>query len=172
MGAVCACAEERTRVKALNPLFNQDVDEKEDIKIETETEQCPTETLPTPSTKSRSNSELIVEPDLSQYGSIGKYQIDRKSGKWRAGGRGVFLGHLTEGKVSTNAEEGNLMQLCDFGARVAVRFSMPDKVVQRPGEISLIIDCFTAQSLHSADVFLNGEKIISRIEVQDEIFGK
>ena len=35
-----------------------------------------------------------------------------------------------------------------------------------------MIDTFTSKSLHSADIFLNAEKIASKVDVQDEIFGR
>ena len=49
---------------------------------------------------------------------------------------------------------------------------MPESYLQSRGEILLTIDCFTSRSLHSADIILNGEKLRSKVEVQDEIFGR
>ena len=49
---------------------------------------------------------------------------------------------------------------------------MPEQFIKNPGEILLTIDCFTSRSLHSADVILNGVMLLSKQEVQDEIFGR
>ena len=49
---------------------------------------------------------------------------------------------------------------------------MPDIYIRHKGDILLTIDCFTSRSLHSADIILNGEKLRSKVEVQDEIFGR
>ena len=49
---------------------------------------------------------------------------------------------------------------------------MPEKYSLHPGDILLTIDCFTSKSLHSADIILNGEVMRSKVEVQDEIFGR
>ena len=87
-------------------------------------------------------------------------------------GEGVFLGHLTEGKVQIDREETFVQQLAEFNARICVRFSMPESYKLHPGEILLTIDCFTSKSLHSADIILNGEVMRSKVEVQDEIFGR
>ena len=39
-------------------------------------------------------------------------------------------------------------------------------------DLKLSIDCYTTQSLHSANILLNGENILAQAEVQDEIFGR
>ena len=49
---------------------------------------------------------------------------------------------------------------------------MPDRYKTHPGDVLLTIDCFTSKSLHSADIILNGQVLKSKIEVQDEIFGR
>ena len=49
---------------------------------------------------------------------------------------------------------------------------MPDIYFDNIGQIMLTIDCFTSRSLHSADIILNGNKLRSKVEVQDEIFGR
>ena len=112
------------------------------------------------------------EEDPSLYGSLGKYQINKQTGQWQAAKGGVFLGHLTEGKVLIDKEETFVQQLAEFNARFSVRFSMPDVYFNNIGQILLTIDCFTSRSLHSADIILNGNKLRSKVEVQDEIFGR
>ncbi len=45
------------------------------------------------------------QEDASMYGSIGKYQINKQTGKWQSLDAGLFFGHLTEGKVQIDREE-------------------------------------------------------------------
>ena len=112
------------------------------------------------------------QEDTSMYGSIGKYQINKQTGKWQSADTGLFVGHLTEGKVIIDREETFVQQLAEYNARLSVRFNMPDCYIRHPGQILLTIDCFTSRSLHSADIILNGETLLSKVEVQDEIFGR
>ena len=79
---------------------------------------------------------------------------------------------MTEGKVHIDKEETFCQMLADFNASISVRFTMPETYLNHRGEILLTIDCFTSRSLHSADILLNGEKLRSKVEVQDEIFGR
>ena len=141
MGAVCSCAEERTRMSK-DALQNKD---KEPLQA--------------------SPSKPVFEEDSTMYGSIGKYQIDKLTGKWKSKFKDVFVGHMTEGKVFVDTEKSKVLKLAEFNARICVRFNMPDTLLEHTGGITLVVDCFTSQSLHSADILLNGEKIASRVEV-------
>ena len=141
MGVTCSCVEERIRVS----------------KVGLQTlKKSPSQAEP---------DELVFEEEFSMYGSIGKYQIDKQTGKWKSKSKDVFLGHMTEGKVFVDKDQTKVLQLADFNARICVRFKMPDSLLKLKGGITLVVDCFTTKSLHSADIFLNGEKIASRIEV-------
>ena len=113
----------------------------------------------------RSEKSSRTAEEQATYGSIGKYHINKQTGKWQASSGGVFLGHLTEGKVQIDREDTFVQQLAEFEARFNVRFSMPDIYMRHKGDILLTIDCFTSRSLHSADIILNGEKLRSKVEV-------
>ena len=139
MGVTCSCMEERVKFK--DTMYASDKQ------------------------LSSYRSEKSVSEEQATYGSIGKYQINKQTGKWKASGGGVFLGHLTEGKVQIDREDTFVQQLAEFEARFNVRFSMPDIYMRHKGDILLTVDCFTSRSLHSADIILNGEKLRSKVEV-------
>ena len=47
----------------------------------------------------------LKKEDTSLYGSIGRYEINKQTGKWKSVSGGVFLGHMTEGDVKIDREE-------------------------------------------------------------------
>ena len=46
----------------------------------------------------------LKKEDTSLYGSIGRYEINKQTGKWKSVSGGVFLGHMTEGDVKIDRE--------------------------------------------------------------------
>ena len=121
--------------------------------------------------RTRVRESLAIKPprktveDQSLYGSIGKYICNKQTAKWQAVAGGVFMGHLTEGKVVIDQEETCAQQLAEFNARISVRFCMPEGYIKHSGQILLTVDCFTSRALHSADLILNGVTLLKQVEV-------
>ena len=115
MGA-CACAEERVRVSDSLKIKNNPF---EDVRVPPKVMESP--------------EKPTLDDDFSMYGSIGKYQFDKQTGKWRTRSKDVFIGHLTEGNVIIDKGESGVTMLAEFNARICVRFSMPDAILNHPG---------------------------------------
>ena len=57
------------------------------------------------------------------------------------------------------------MQLMEHNALISVTFELTETLFNNPGDLKMTIDCFTTLSLHSADILLNGETILTKAEV-------